>query len=132
MVFPPALIGALIVKKMAGFGMYQAASNYGWPRVYKRILEQSRIHMPEESQVLIRGSVRAAIESPLKIYTAITDSHVGDLARKVSQAATEKETVSNNGTTPPSFIVSMSRIFANTLTPIKFWKAMEEEASKSR
>jgi len=129
MVFPPALIGALVVKKMAGFGMYQAASNYGWPRVYKRILEQSRVHMPKESQILIRESVRAAIESPLKIYNVIADSHVGDLARKVSQAATEKE---NAGTRPPSFIVSMSHVFAKSLTPIKFLKAMEEEASKSR
>ena len=132
MVFPPALIGALVVKKMAGFGMYQAASNYGWPRVYKRILEQSRVHMPKESQKLIRGSVRAAIESPLKIYHVIADSHVGDLARKVSQAATEKGNVSNAGTTPPSFIVSMSHVFAKSLTPIKFLKAIEEEASKRR
>ena len=86
MVFPPALIGAMFVKKLTSYAVYQTASNYGWPRVYKRILELNKVHTPLHHQDAVRYAVRGAIESPLQIYNVITDSKVVDFAKNVVQS----------------------------------------------
>ena len=131
--FPPALIGALFVKKLTSYAMYQAASNYGWPRVYKRVLELNRIHTPLQHQETVRFAVRGAIESPLKIYNVITDSKVVDFAKNVAQS---NEIINDEkfktSAQPPSFLMGLASIVAKSNTPMKFLSALEEEAKKKR
>ena len=113
--------------------MYQAASTYGWPRVYKRVLELNRIHTPLHHQGAVRFAVRGAIESPLKIYDVITDSKVVEFAKNVAES---NEIIPNsklkNNVDPPSFLVSMASILAKSMTPMKFISALEAESKKKR
>ena len=76
MVFPAGyLVGAFVLKKISALSIYNAASAYGWPRVYKRILEQSRIHIRSpEDQKTIQYCVRSAIEQPTEMYIYLKDS----------------------------------------------------------
>ena len=135
MVFPAGyLVGAFVLKKISALSIYSAASTYGWPRVYKRILEQSRIHIQSpQDQKTIQYCVRSAIEQPTEMYIYLKDSKVVDLAQKYIQSNTEygdNIKMNSNKNSPPTFLYSWAKIFVQALTPLKFLSALGKEAEK--
>ena len=70
MVFPAGyLLGGIVLKKLSALTVYNTASAYGWPRVYKRILEQTKLHVKSiDDQKHIQYVVRSAIEKPAEMY----------------------------------------------------------------
>ena len=131
MVFPAGyLLGGIVLKKLSALTIYNTASAYGWPRVYKRILEQTKLHVKSiDDQKHIQYVVRSAIEKPAEMYIFLKDSKVVDFAEKYINS------VNNNNNTnviknPPSFLYSFASIFVNAFTPLKFLSALGREAEK--
>eukprot|EP00937_MAST-01D_sp_MAST-1D-sp2_P007829 g7829.t1 len=79
---PIALLGGVLLKKWT---VYKAASEYGWPRVYRRLLEKNREHVPPEHQAGVRMAVSAYIRTPTRVFGAVRDSpYVGALLQRLT------------------------------------------------
>ena len=68
---PVALAGALLLKKWT---VYKAGSEYGWPRVYRRLLEKNREIVPTEHQADVKEAIAAALRSPTQIFNIVRES----------------------------------------------------------
>lgn len=79
---PLALLGLLAVKKAAAASLYVAGKRYGWPRVYRRILEHNRRLMPAQSQALVRSAVADAFRMPAHAARILETSEVYQLAQR--------------------------------------------------
>ncbi len=72
---PLAFGAAFLAKKSA---VLLAARVYGWPRIYRRLAEQTKHYLPEDRRTRdhINSKVRDAIRSPTQAFAVITDSAV--------------------------------------------------------
>ena len=122
-------LGAFVLKKVSALAIYNTASAYGWPRVYKRILEQSRIHVPPQDQVFVQRCVRGAIEKPTEMYVYMRDSKVIDFAKSYVDSINVKK-AGHAVNEPPTFLYSFAQFFVQALTPYKFLSALGREAEK--
>ena len=68
---PVAFAGALLLKKWT---VYKAGSEYGWPRVYRRLLEKNREIVPVEHQAAVKLAIGAALRSPTQIFAIVRES----------------------------------------------------------
>ena len=64
--WPFAAAGGLLLKKAT---LYAVASNYaGFPRLYRRLLEQNRRLTPESSQWIVKEGLKMSLRSPTDAY----------------------------------------------------------------
>jgi hypothetical protein len=79
---PLAFGAAFLVKKSA---VLLAARVYGWPRIYRRLAEQTKHYLPEDRRTRdhINSKVRDAIRSPAQVFAVVTDSAVQDIMLKI-------------------------------------------------
>ena len=86
-IHPGIWAGALLLKKWT---VYKAASDYGWPRVHRRLLEQNRVHVPPEHQPAVRKAVGMLIRYPTQIFSTIRDTpHLGPFLRSAAEGVSE-------------------------------------------
>ena len=85
------IAGAYIIKKLA---IYKAAKHYGFPRVYRRIIEGIRNTVPVENQASIRSKVRTAMRLPNKAYPLLKDSGMIDFVNKYSDLIVKNSPIS--------------------------------------
>ena len=71
---PAMMLGGVLLKKWT---VYKLGSNYGWPLVYRRLLEQSQVHVPPEHRPAVRVALKKAFRSPTQVFVLARDSHVG-------------------------------------------------------
>ena len=68
---PVALAGALLLKKWT---VYKAGSEYGWPRVYRRLLEKNREIVPAEHQADVKEAIAGVLRSPTQLFSIVRES----------------------------------------------------------
>ena len=57
--------------------LWKAASSYGYPRIYRRLREQTREHVPNKVQrALVDRAIAEAIRAPTRALVMLTDSEV--------------------------------------------------------
>jgi hypothetical protein len=59
-----AFAGIVAVKKIIGFALWKAGNSYGWPRVYRRLLEYSKRVTPLSAQPVVRASLKTGLRLP--------------------------------------------------------------------
>lgn len=71
---PWLVVGAVIaVKKAVGTGLYLAARRYGFPRLYRRVLEQNRRITRTDLQPGVRTAVAAAFRAPSQVADVLAE-----------------------------------------------------------
>ena len=83
MVHPLLFLGLLAAKKSVVYAAYRAGSRYGWPRVYRRVLEYNRAFTPKDQQSGVKSLVKRALHSPEQLADAVKNNAVFQLAVKL-------------------------------------------------
>ena len=90
----PSLINPLFVlplfiaKKAAVWAFVEAGSKYGWPRVYRRLLEGSKIYIHSKPQrARVQGLIKQAIVIPGRAHKLVFDSETMEFAEKMVRNA---------------------------------------------
>jgi len=107
---------AVAVKKVGAFGLYHASKSYGFPRVYRRLLEANRLYTPPERRSQVQKSLAQLFRAPSKAYTVVKHSHLYDLA---------KSSAANGIPNAPPFLMGILKVIAEKNTWIKILKELE-------
>ena len=67
---PHPLLALLVAKKAMASVFYIAGRQYGFPRLYRRILELNKQWTPVHSQAAVRKALAAALRSPTEVCGA--------------------------------------------------------------
>ena len=88
---PPLAYPLLILaKKATGYAFLEAGNKYGWPRVYRRLAEATRVYIPEISRRRnVNEMLAASFRTPARIVNLLNDHDVMAFARKVADGANE-------------------------------------------
>ena len=82
------MLGLLVAKKAVAVGLYTAGSRYGWPRVYRRVLEANRRLTPAPQRAATARGIRLALVAPGRALEAVRGTAAYELAsRWVEEAA---------------------------------------------
>jgi len=74
---PWLLFGAVVLAKKAIAGsIYVAGKKYGWPRVYRRLLEYNRKVTPAANQKAVRSAVAAGFRLPGEAFKILQREEV--------------------------------------------------------
>mmetsp|Transcript_24842 Transcript_24842/g.42055 ORF Transcript_24842/g.42055 Transcript_24842/m.42055 type:complete len:154 (-) Transcript_24842:99-560(-) len=91
---------------------YVAADLYGFPRLYRRVLEvlKADTHLSQSQKKVVASNIKHAIRVPSSAYTAILESHT------VAFLAREAEALANttNVHVPPAAIAVAEMLFKRT------------------
>jgi hypothetical protein len=110
---PLVLLGALLVKKAAALTLYQYGSRYGWPRVYRRILEANRRLTPPAQQPFVRAAIKAAFIVPAKTGEVIANTEVYRLAMRALEEQQQAHAIG------PRTAAALQRVLANGVAVAK-------------
>ena len=89
---PPwlALGAALLAKKAIAASLYKAGAAYGWPKLYRRLLEVNRSATPPASRAAVRTALSSAFRLPQTAAAVLQDPAVRDFAAAVAATSTAK------------------------------------------
>jgi hypothetical protein len=94
------IIGVLLAKKVV---FYRAAELYGFPRLYRRLAEGVRTHVPSSQQQGVRTALKKSFRFPKQAATLLSDSR----GIKFLQHFGEDVLASNN---MPPFMRSLAKL----------------------
>ena len=99
---PAALFGLLLFKKAVVLSSIQA---YGLPRVYRRVLEQNRLFVPEPHQKATAKAIRTCITAPTQLVSTLQQNeHFLNLLNSIAKSKS-----SLRGIEVPRFLVELSQ-----------------------
>ena len=105
--------GAMFLKKAT---LWKAASDYGWPRIYRRLVEQTREHVPDPVQrANVNNAIAGAIRAPAEALTLVTDSSVYPVLEKIAKQGD----VQAKKIMPP-FVYALIRAGLEATAPVKY------------
>jgi tetratricopeptide (TPR) repeat protein len=111
---------ALLVKKGV---VYKAANSYGWPRIYKRLLEQTKIHVEIDTRPHVNHLIKTAIRAPTEAYAAVMDTEVHKALTKIVDVAN-----TSAKTTLPPFLYTLVSTAVEGLLPVRAGKDIHSSA----
>ena len=122
-------LGLWGAKHMTAWTLYNACKSYGWPKVYRRLLEQNRIlHRQAPGNAAIeeaaRRAIRLAIEAPPK-FAAQLSQHVETLRPLLDYVTSQAQP------RLPEFIVAIAKFILNSQKPVKVVQDMMGAAGKA-
>ena len=120
----PLLWGAaLLVKKSV---VYKAASVYGYPRIYRRLREQTKIHVADPlTRQHVNNLVKHAIRAPTQAYLTFEDTEVHKTLTKILAAGGTQAQASL-----PPFMYTLLTTAAEGLLPMKAVRNVQAAAKK--
>jgi hypothetical protein len=83
MVAPLAWLGLLAAKKAVAVSVYMIGKRYGWPRVYRRILEANTRYTPPGQRDAVRRLVKRGFYLPEQAEAIVKDSAVFQLLSRM-------------------------------------------------
>jgi len=89
---PPWLaLGALILaKKALAVSLYKAGASYGWPRLYRRLLETNRRVSPPSSRQLVQRSIASTFRFPQTALSILQDPVLRNFLNALAATSTAK------------------------------------------
>jgi tetratricopeptide (TPR) repeat protein len=117
--------GALFLKKAT---LWKAASSYGYPRIYRRLLEQTREHVPDPvRRKHANRAIAGAIRAPQEALAMLTDSEVYPVLEKIARRgdAGAKHIM-------PPFLYTLLRTGLEATAPVKYSAGVRSAASAMR
>ncbi|CAB9504696.1 expressed unknown protein [Seminavis robusta] len=112
-------------KHLSAWTLYNAGRNYGWPRVYRRLLEHNRRFnganpaLQKQTQQLIRLGLEAPVQFAAQI--AAQAQIIMPFLNKLVERATPNV---------PSFLVAMAKYIVNSQKPVKIMQDLASSAAK--
>jgi len=103
------------IKHLSTWTIYNACKTYGWPKVYRRLLEQNRIinsSRNKQLQMATKNTIRLAIEAPPK-FAAQLSQHAETILPFLQKIVEQAEP------NMPRFLVAIARYIINSQKPIK-------------
>ena len=85
MVNPLALLALLAAKKALAIAIYNAGSRYGWPRVYRRLLEANLAVTPEARREAVARALALSFRAPDAAARALQSSDAFKLATHLAE-----------------------------------------------
>ena len=106
------LLGLWGVKHISAWALYNACKNYGWARVYRRLLEQNRILISPTTRQSTQQAIRLAIQAPPQFATQVA-THAQVLQPFLEGLAQRAQPA------VPSFLVAAAKFVVNSQKPVK-------------
>jgi len=125
------LLGLWGAKHLSMWTLYNASKQYGWHRVYRRLLEQNRATFPnnKQQQATVQSILRMAIQSPPKVVSQL-GKHASVVVPYLQALAERAEPAM------PRFLVAAAKVIVQSQKPIKILQdlvsAQEAAASSSK
>ena len=108
--------------------LWKAASSYGYPRIYRRLREQTREHVPNKVQrALVDRAIAEAIRAPTRALVMLTDSEVYPVLEKIARQGD----ASAKSVMPP-FLYTLLRTGLEASAPVKYSSGLRSAASAVR
>ena len=101
---PALLIGTLLVKKIVAFSAMNA---YGFPRIYRRLLEQNKVFIPAYAQKQTAAAIRLGFDYPTRIYSIVRDEEYVRLL--LSSIAKSGSHITEDATRIPTALAEISK-----------------------
>mmetsp|Transcript_120381 Transcript_120381/g.236620 ORF Transcript_120381/g.236620 Transcript_120381/m.236620 type:complete len:126 (-) Transcript_120381:13-390(-) len=121
----PILPALLLAKKIFGIGAYKAASDYGFHRVYRRLLEGlKRSNVDKYDQNVVRSTLKSSIRFPTTAYKLLQSNQT------LQFLYTYAENVVKRPGSLPGFMVTTAKqfesvagtYFSRALKDLSKWK----------
>jgi hypothetical protein len=81
---PLIFLGAVLAKKGVAVFLYRYASDYGFPRIYKKlVIANNQITSSRETRRLVQTQLKAAFRAPNRAMDLLQSSEVFELARYI-------------------------------------------------
>ena len=128
---PVFLFPLFLGKKVAAWAFLEAGSKYGWPRVYRRLLETTNVYIESPLQ---RSRVRALIKQsmivPGKAYKLIFDSETMRFAERVVKNARHHESFREHEKFFDFFLPLLEALLKRTGIgrTMKLWESMSSRS----
>jgi tetratricopeptide (TPR) repeat protein len=120
--FHPLLWGAAVLAKKTV--MYKAAGTYGWPRIYKRLREQTKMHVADrDTRKHVDTLIKQSIRAPTQAYVAIEDTEVHRVLSKI--VSTGNTAAQSN---LPPFLYTLISTAVEGLLPVKATRDVQKAA----
>lgn len=119
---PLAFIALLLAKKAVGTSLYYAGKRYGWPRVYRRIIETSKKYTGGKPPAALRAMAQTSIRLPGQLGNVLKNSEVVAIAQRYITAQRASGTLIG---------WSLSKLFEDIMSHPDAFAAEIEKAVKS-
>ena len=125
--FLPAIAGLFKALHVNVWTFYYAADSYGWPRIYRRLLEANRTANADDpaSQRLVRDSLKLVLRTPTQAYSVLADN---EILQKVGAVASELGAPYAKNT--PDFLKDLGTTIAKRTKTGKIVQDLEKERSR--
>ena len=125
--FLPAIAVVLKALHVNVWTFYYAADSYGWPRVYRRILEANRAANAADpaAQRLVADSLKLVLRTPTQAYTVLADNEV---LRRVGAVA--EELTAPYAANTPDFLKDLGSSIVKRTKAGKIVNDLEKERSR--
>lgn len=119
------LLGIWGAKHLSAWTLYNAGKNYGWPRVYRRLLEQNRNFHRTNPAIRARTQslIRMGLEYPVQFVAHIAE-HAQVILPFLNQLVERATPVM------PSFMVTLAKYIMNSQKPVKIMQDLASSAAK--
>lgn len=130
----PWLAFALVVaaKKAITFALWKAGSRYGWPRVYRRLLEYSNRVSPVEARPVIRTALKTSLRFPSRALEAYKGKEVQDFIDRIEHSKFAKGYHPYAGLSLSALIKTVRALPESFLQDLAKGAAAQEEAEKEK
>lgn len=117
-------LGIWGAKHLSAWTLYNACKNYGWPKVYRRLLEQNRQFNRADPvlQARIQSLIRMAIETPPKFASQVA-SQVQIIIPFLNQLVERAQP------NLPPFLVAIAKFIVNSQKPVKIMQDLASTAA---
>lgn len=128
--FPPFLVIPFILKQFNVATMIVAANEYGYPRIYKRLLEGLKLisinNINNNQRTIIKQQIKLAIRTPSNIYNIISNHEVIEFISRYIALLLQHEKIKN----VPPFMFTVAKIIAKKTTLGKYVDLIDKTIKK--
>ena len=121
------LLGLFGAKHLTSWTLYNACKSYGWPRVYRRLLEQNRaLNRNSILYTPTQQALRMAIEAPPQFAAQFATQYERVLLPLIQNIANQAEPKL------PMFLVAVAKYIVNSQKPVKIIQDFIGAAAKTK
>jgi hypothetical protein len=128
--FHPFVIIPFILKQFNVATMIVAANEYGYPRIYRRLLEGLKLisinNINNNQRILLKQHMKSTIRTPSNIYNIVSNHEVTEFMSRYIALLLQHEKIRN----VPPFMITLAKIIAKRTTLGKYVDLVEKTLKK--